>query len=115
METPDHPRLITIYVKRDSGGEVFLSAEGIALLLGVDIEGFLAHAATNDYGSLTTAPQWIPEKWLKQGRQRAREAMAHTNDGSLQATLEYWAEKEHGAKLCLELRDDDVDDDLGAV
>lgn len=102
MTSPE-PKIIEIKMYRHESGELLLSVEGIALLLGVDADDLRAHVAANDIGSLTEAPKWIPNEWLKQGRRRSREAMAATGIDSMQSALEYWAEKEHGAEIRLVL------------
>ena len=73
-------------------GELMLDPAGLALLFGVDIAD-VEHLPTVQ----GTTP--IPREWLKRGRQRAREAQAHTNDSDWLAVMTYWASKDHGAGL----------------
>lgn len=71
-----------------------LPAEALSLLLGVPVDDLRAHALVSGTGVMTLPPQW-----LRAGRQRASEARAHTGSSDMVSGLQYWAEKDHGARL----------------
>lgn len=72
--------------------EPMLDAHAMSLLFGVDVTAVRALPFTNG-----ASP--IPREWVKRGRRRAREAMAHTGSSAMLDALEYWAHKDHGAAL----------------
>lgn len=82
---------ITVTIK-NIDGEPMVDAEGMALMFGVDPAAARALPVVNG-GS------HIPREWIKRGRRRAREAMAHNGSGAMLDALEYWARKDHGAAL----------------
>lgn len=69
-------------------GEVMLSADGMALLLGVPADEIREHTRTHGNGATL-----IPEAWARQGRRRAAEARAATGDDSMHAALMYYAQQ----------------------
>jgi len=54
-----------------------------------------AHAPVN---AITEASSLPPER-LRQGRRRAREAMAHNGSDHMLDGLKYWARRDHDADL----------------
>lgn len=89
-------RAIVVFVWTNPGtGEPAMSAEGLALLFGVSVDELRAKAIP---GELDTR-KWIPAEWFRAGRRRSGEAMAHGNSGALFDAVQYWAAKEHGAKV----------------
>ncbi|ORM29237.1 hypothetical protein [Williamsia sp. 1135] len=73
-------------------GEPFLSTDALSLLLGVD-EGLIAERFKQTDPSTSAGVMLLPEAWMKQGRRRAREAMAHTGSNDMLSALRYWARK----------------------
>ena len=70
------------------------SPEALSLLIGVptgDIRAYGRGHGTN----LRT----LPPEWMRAGRQRSKEAQAHTGRTGLESVLGYWAMKDHGARL----------------
>jgi hypothetical protein len=84
----------------ENNGEPILGAEGLALLYGVSVDEIRSYATPGDFDTT----EWLPLELRKQGRRRAREAMAATGIDSVQSALEYFADLEHGADIRLELR-----------
>ncbi|MEZ0385239.1 hypothetical protein [Mycobacterium sp. pW045] len=68
-----------------------ISMEGVSLLLGVPVADLEVNPLTGKSN--------IPEDWILRGRRRAKEAMAHTGSDDMVSALEYWALKEHDARL----------------
>lgn len=82
---------ITIRVT-DIDGEPMLDATAMSLLFGVRTE----EVSALPIGNGTTR---LPTEWLKRGRRRAREAMAHTGSDAMLDNLRYWARQDHAAEL----------------
>jgi hypothetical protein len=62
--------------------------------MGVPVEDIRSHGHSEGTGVLT-----LPPEWIRAGRQRAKEAQAHTGSDAMVSGLEYWAMKDHGARL----------------
>jgi hypothetical protein len=95
----DDQRPVIIIRLWDNNGEPILGAEGIALLYGTSVDELRALATPGDFD-----PTTLPLELRKQGRRRAREAVAATGIDSLQSCLEYWADREQGADIKLQLQ-----------
>ncbi|BBZ60139.1 hypothetical protein [Mycolicibacterium monacense] len=76
----------------DVDGEPMLDSEAMALLFGVRTEDVRALPTVNGVST-------IPREWVKRGRQRTREAMAHTGSDFIIDGLRYWARRDHNAEL----------------
>jgi hypothetical protein len=74
------------------GGEPMLDSEALSILFGVRVEEVRELPIV---GGVST----IPKAWVQRGRQRAREAMAHTGSDAMLDSLRYWARKDHSAEL----------------
>ena len=72
--------------------EPMLDLTAVSLLFGVAVADF--EALPRQENSVR-----IPSEWTRRGRQRAREAMAHTGSDSIIDSLRYWARKDHGEVL----------------
>jgi hypothetical protein len=68
-----------------------ISMEGVSLLLGVPVADLEVNPLTGKSN--------VPKDWVQRGRRRAREAMAHTGGDDMVSVMEYWAAKEHDARL----------------
>ena len=97
----DNPRPVIVIPMWDNGGEPIVGVEGMALLYGVPVDELRSRATPGDFDTTK-----LPLEIRKQGRRRTREAQAHTGIDSVQSALEYWADREHGADIKLELRDE---------
>jgi len=73
-------------------GEPMLDKYCMGVLLGVEPDAMLALPVEDGKSK-------IPRDWIKRGRRRAREAMAHTGSDAMLDCLRYWAPKDHGAEL----------------
>lgn len=82
---------ITITITEISG-EPMLDSAAMALLFGVHVDEVKALPMING-----ASP--IPREWIKRGRQRTREAMAHTGSDFIIDGLRYWARRDHDAEL----------------
>lgn len=80
-----------MYIKRIDG-EPMLDAQCMALLFGVETTA--VHALPIADGAMR-----IPPEWVKRGKRRAREAMAHTGGRGVIDVLRYWAQRDHNAEL----------------
>lgn len=78
----------SLYRTDPATGEVMLSADGMALLLGVPADEIREH--TREHGN---DPDALPDAWARQGRRRAAEARAATGDDSMHAALMYYAQQ----------------------
>lgn len=72
--------------------EPMLDAQAMALLFGVDVA--MVNALPISEG---TSP--IPREWIRRGRQRSKEAAAHTGSDFILDVLQFWAQRDHGADL----------------
>lgn len=82
---------ITITVA-DVDGEPMLDSAALALLFGVELDAVRGLPVKDGVSA-------IPNMWVKRGRRRSREAMAHTGSDAMLDGLRYWARKDHGAEL----------------
>ncbi|BDB44554.1 MULTISPECIES: hypothetical protein [Mycobacterium] len=82
---------ITIRV-REIDGEPVLDAAAVELLFGVEQAAFTALP-------LIDGRVRLPREWVRRGKRRAREAMAHTGSDTMTDCLRYWARKDHNAEL----------------
>ena len=73
-------------------GEQMLDPQGMALLFGVEADAVRAMPVKN--GAMA-----IPREWIKRGRRRAKEVLAHTGSDAMLDSLHYWAAKDYGATL----------------
>jgi hypothetical protein len=69
-------------------GEPLISTEGLALLLGVDLDELKAEILRQRVDN-PTAPFATPTDWVKRGRRTARETMAATDRADLVSCLEH--------------------------
>jgi hypothetical protein len=83
--------IITVHFT-EINGEPMLDSAAMALLFGVEAEAVHDLPMTNG-----TSP--IPREWVRRGKRRAKEAMAHTGSDALLDSLRYWARKDHSADL----------------
>lgn len=83
-----------IELLRVTDGEPLLTATAMSLLLGVPVADL--HNARRDD---TKGTMYLPNEWMKNGKRRTREAMAHTGDTDLISGLTYWAHQDHGASV----------------
>ncbi len=86
---------MTITIKteiRNVDTDPMLDSQALGLLFGVSVADVLALPMKDG-----TSP--IPREWIKRGRRRTREAMAHTGSDFIMDTLRYWAQKDHNADL----------------
>ena len=82
---------ITIEV-RNVDTEPMLDNEAMALLFGVTVADVNALPKQNGVSP-------IPREWARRGKQRAKEAQAHTGSDFILDLLQYWARKDHSADL----------------
>lgn len=94
-------RNIIVVTIRWMDGEPLLDAEGMALLYGATADEIRSHMTSDDHD-----PTKLPLELRKQGRRRAREAMAHTSIDSVQSALEYWADREYDSDIQIRLVDE---------
>jgi hypothetical protein len=85
---------LTIRVRVSPSLGPLLPAEAMSLLMGVPVEEMRAHGRSVSNGVMT-----LPPEWVRAGRQRAREAQAHTGIDDMVSCLQYWALKDHSARL----------------
>lgn len=83
----------TVTVHGIDGTDPKFDANGAALLYGVTVDQIKA-----------IAPGPIPADWTKAMRRRANEAFAATGGEDILDILEYWARRDHDAKLVLVAR-----------
>jgi hypothetical protein len=76
-------------------GDQLLNADALALLFGVDAALIKAYGRNN----ITDGHVTFPPEWIKRGKRRAREALAHNGSNAMLDSLQYWARKDHGAEL----------------
>lgn len=88
---------IRIELLRVTDGEPLLTAKAMSLLLGVPVADL--HGARRDH---TNNIMYLPNEWVKNGKRRTNEAMAHTGDTDLISGLTYWAYQDHGASIEIE-------------
>lgn len=82
---------ITIEI-RNVDTEPLLDAQAMALMFGVRLEDVNALPVVD-------GASCIPSHWIKEGRRRTREAMAHTGSDFILDALAYWALKDHNSTL----------------
>jgi hypothetical protein len=76
----------------DIDGEPMLDSHALSLMFGVRTEEIQALPVAD-------GAKVIPREWIKRGRQRTREAMAHTGSDFIIDGLRYWAQRDHNAEL----------------
>lgn len=70
-----------------ASGELLISAEGLAALIGVSADDVREHAA--EHG---TDPQALPADWQRSARRRAAEYRAATGGKTLPGAITYYAD-----------------------
>ena len=81
----------TVVVKT-IGGEPMLDPQGMALLFGVEADAVRALP-------IKARAMAIPSEWIKRGKRRTKEVLAHTGSNAFLDCLHYWAAKDYGATL----------------
>lgn len=82
---------------RNVDTEPMLDAQAMALLFGVSVQDVLALPLQNG-----ASP--IPNEWVRRGKRRAKEAMAHAGSDFILDILAFWAQRDHGADLKVSYR-----------
>ena len=81
---------ITVHIT-DVNGEPMMDGQGMALMFGVSLHDVNALVTDGDAA--------IPNEWVRQGKRRAKEALAHSGSNELIDYLQYWARQDHDADV----------------
>jgi hypothetical protein len=94
----------TLLITEVNGVEV-MSCDALSLLFGVPAADITAHMKSHVIHDMTA----FPERWLKAGKRRVKEASAATGTNGLLEILEYWAGRDLGAVIVPIDEDGEVD------
>jgi hypothetical protein len=99
-----NPPTFTVKIRAVDGTEL-IDSDTMALMLGVDAhlidEHLIRRPGLLEDGNYFNA--YLPHGWIKQGRRRTREAAAATGSNDILSVLSYWAQRDLGATIAIQL------------